>query len=173
VAGTALLGSDICLDKKLHASQQVLAAFLASLLIFLMPAYPSMVKSHKLAATAGLGMFATQALTLSISDHGRVILRDVGWVVWMAAQGGSRSKAMVETCLALFAGIAVVYSFRSGLKLIFPAARTRCVFFGYLLHGDWFLGNRWRAMDIIRVKLTEKLHTPSLRWPDTEGCFLV
>jgi membrane-associated phospholipid phosphatase len=111
-----------------------------------------MVKSHKLAAAAGLGHVRdTGTYIVGCSDHGRVILRDVGWG---GLDGCSRrfrgQRPMVETCLALFAGYSGCFIHPVRLEIDLSQRRERAGVFLRLsaLHGDWFLGNRWRAMDI-------------------------
>ena len=154
--------------RKLHASQQVLAAFLASLLIFLMPAIPFLwLKVTNWQPPQDWGMFATQALTLSdVATMAGFFFGMLVGVVWMAAQGGFEVKGLWwKLVLRYLLGIAVVLFIRSGLKLIFPSGENALAyFFGYLRYmviGFWVTGGA--PWTFIRVKLTEKLHTPIIK----------
>ncbi|MGD0752078.1 MAG: phosphatase PAP2 family protein [Anaerolineales bacterium] len=153
--------------KKLHAGQQVLAAFLASLLLFLLPVLPFLwLKVTNWQPPQDWAMFASQ--TLSLSDVATVAGLFFGMlvgVVWLAGQGGFQTKGLWwKLVLRYLLGVVGVFIIRYGLKFIFPSGENALAyFFGYLRYmviGFWVTGGA--PWTFIRVKLAEKLHNASI-----------
>lgn len=158
----------IAWTKKMNAAQQVLAAFLASLLLFLLPAIPFLwLKVSNWQPPRDWGMFATLAVSLSdVATVAGLFFGMLVGVVWMAGQGGFEPKGLWwKLVLRYLLGVAVVFIIRSGLKIIFPSGENALAYFlGYLRYmviGFWVTGGA--PWIFIRVKLAEKLHNASGR----------
>ena len=153
VAGAALLGSGDCLGKK--TERWLAGSHRLSGLAGGVPAAAHslhLVESHELAAATGLGHvrntgpFIADVATVAGTFFGMLV-----GLVWLAGQGGFQTKGLWwKLVLRYLLGVAGVLIIRYGLKFIFPSWRDRSGLLLRLsaLHGDWFLGNRWGAMDI-------------------------
>jgi membrane-associated phospholipid phosphatase len=148
--------------KKLSAGWQVLAAFLISLAMLLLPLIPYVwLKITNWQPPQAWAIYATQAFSL----HGAVtaagtLFGMLAGLVWLARQGGFQNKGVWwKLVLRYLLGIAGVFIIRYGLKFIFPEGETVLAhFFSYLrytLIGIWVsAGAPWT---FIRLKLAERL----------------
>jgi len=147
--------------KKLSVGWQVLAAFLASLVVFLLPVIPYIwLKASNWQPPQEWAMFATEALSLaSVATVTGTFFGMLAGVIWLAGQGGFQTKGLWwKLVLRFLLGVAGVFIIRYGLKYIFPAGENvLAYFFGYLRYtviGFWITaGAPWI---FIRLKLAEK-----------------
>jgi len=153
--------------KKLSVGWQVLMAFLASLVLFLLPAIPFIwLNATNWQPPQDWAMFATQALSLSdVATAAGTFFGMLVGLVWLAGQGGFQTKGLWwKLVLRYLLGVAGVFIIRYGLKFIFPAGENALAyFFGYLRYtviGFWVTaGAPWT---FIRVKLAEKQNKASI-----------
>jgi hypothetical protein len=153
--------------KKLSVGWQVLAAFLASLVLFLLPLIPFIwLKATNWQPPQDWAMFATQALSLSdVATAAGTLFGMLVGLVWLAGQGGFQTKGLWwKLVLRYLLGVAGVFIIRYGLKFIFPGGENALAyFFGYLrytLIGFWVTGGA--PWTFIRVKLAEKQYKASI-----------
>ncbi len=147
--------------KKLSVGGQVLAAFLASLAIFVLPLIPFIwLKVTNWQPPQDWAMFATQAISLiDVATAAGTLFGMLLGLVWLAGQGGFQTKGLWwKLILRYLLGVAGVLIIRYGLKYIFPSGENALAyFFGYLRYaviGFWVTGGApWM---FIRVKLAEK-----------------
>jgi membrane-associated phospholipid phosphatase len=147
--------------KKLSVGWQVLAAFLASLLLFLLPIIPFIwLKATNWQPPQDWAMFAKDALALSsVATVAGTFFGMLAGVIWLARAGGFQTRGLWwQLVLRYLLGIAGVFIIRYGLKFIFPAGENALAyFFGYLRYtviGFWITaGAPWA---FIRLKLAEK-----------------
>jgi membrane-associated phospholipid phosphatase len=153
--------------KKLGGGWQVLAAFLASLVVFLLPLIPFIwLKVTHWQPPQAWAMFATQAI--SISAEATVAGTFFGMLVgliWLVRQGGFQTKGLWWMLVLRFLlGAVGVLIIRYGLKYIFPAGETALAyFFDYLRYaviGFWVTGAA--PWVFVRVKLSEKRNKASI-----------
>ncbi len=149
--------------KKHSAGWQVLAAFLASVVAFLLPLIPFIwLKVTHWQPPQDWGMYATQALSLqdAATCAGTFFGMLVG-LVWLAGQGGFQTKGLWwKLVLRYLLGVAGVLIIRYGLKFIFPDGDTALDYFlrylRYTLIGFWVTGGA--PWTFIRVKLAKALN---------------
>ena len=153
--------------KRMQAGRQVLAAFLASLVLFLLPLLPFLwLKATNWQPPQDWAMFATQAV--SVSAEATVAGTFFGMLVgliWLAGQGGFQTKGRWwKLILRFLLGVAGVFIIRYGLKAIFPSGESAlATFFGYLRYtviGFWVTGGA--PWTFVRVKLAEKQDKASI-----------
>jgi membrane-associated phospholipid phosphatase len=146
---------------KLSIGGQVLAAFLASLVLFLLPLIPFIaLKLTNWQPPQDWAMFATQAISLidGATVAGTLFGMLLG-LVWLASQGGFQTRGLWwKLVLRYLLGVAGVLIIRYGLKYIFPSGENPLAYsFGYLRYtviGFWVTGAA--PWIFIRVKLAEK-----------------
>ena len=154
----------LALAKKLGVAWQVLGAFLASLVVFLLPAIPFVwLKVTNWQPPQDWGMFATQALSLTdVATVAGTLFGMLLGLVWLAGRGGFQTKGLWwKLILRYLLGVAGVFIIRYGLKFIFPSGENiPAYFFGYLRYtviGFWVTGGAPWAF--IRLKLADKPNT--------------
>jgi membrane-associated phospholipid phosphatase len=147
--------------KKLSIGGQVLAAFLASLMLFLLPLIPFIwLKLTNWQPSQDWAMFATQAISLiDVATVAGTLFGMLLGLVWLAGQGGFQTRGLWwKLVLRYLLGMAGVLIIRYGLKYIFPSGENPLAyFFGYLRYtviGFWVTGGA--PWTFIRVKLAEK-----------------
>ena len=153
--------------KKLGVGWQVLTAFLASLVVFLLPVIPFIwLKASNWQPPQDWAMFATQALALAdVATVAGTFFGLLLGLVWLTRQGGFQTSGLWwKLVLRYLLGIAGVFIIRYGLKFIFPAGENALAyFFGYLRYtviGFWVTGGA--PSIFIRLKLSEKLNKASI-----------
>jgi membrane-associated phospholipid phosphatase len=153
--------------KELSVGWQVLAAFLASLVIFLLPLIPFIwLKGTNWQPPQDWAMFATQALSLAaVATVAGTFFGMLVGLVWLAGQGGFQTKGpWWKLILRYLLGLAGVLVIRYGLKYLFPSGETALAyFFGYLRYmaiGFWVTGGA--PWTFIQVKLAEKQNKASI-----------
>ena len=147
--------------KRQSVGRQVLSAFLASLVVFLLPLVPFIwLKVTNWQPPQEWAMYATQAISLedAATSAGTVFGLLVG-LVWLARQGGFQTKGLWwKLVLRYLLGVAGVLVIRYGLKFIFPEGETVLAYslryLRYTLIGFWVTGGA--PWTFIRLKLTEK-----------------
>jgi hypothetical protein len=147
--------------KKLGVGWQVLCAFLASLVLILVPGVPFIwLKAANWQPSQDWAMFASQAITLSdVATIAGTFFGMLAGLIWLAGQGGFQTKGLWwKLVLRYLLGLAGVFIIRYGLKYIFPSGETALAyFFGYLRYtviGFWVTGGA--PWIFIRVNLAEK-----------------
>jgi membrane-associated phospholipid phosphatase len=149
--------------KKQGVARQVLIAFLASLVTFLLPMIPFVwLKITSWQPPQDWAAYATNAISLQdmATSAGTLFGLLIG-LVWLARQGGFNTKGRWwMLVLRYLLGVAGVLLIRYGLKFIFPEGETALAYFlrylRYTLIGFWVsAGAPWM---FIRLKLAEKLH---------------
>ena len=147
--------------KKMSVGRQVFTAFLASLVLFLLPLIPFIwLKVTNWQPPQDWAMFATQAISLqSEATVAGTFFGLLGGYIWLAGQAGFQIKGLWwKLGLRYLLGVAGVLIIRYGLKFIFPAGETALAyFFGYLrytLIGFWVTGGA--PWTFIRFGLAEK-----------------
>jgi len=149
--------------KKQSAGWQVIAAFLVSLIVFLLPLIPFIwLKATNWQPPQEWAAYATQAISFlgAATSAGTLFGLLVG-LVWLARQSGFQTKGLWwKLVLRYLLGVAGVLIIRYGLKFIFPEGETVLAYFlrylRYTLIGFWvFAGAPWT---FIRLKLAEKLN---------------
>jgi hypothetical protein len=148
--------------KKQSVVWQSLAAFLTSLVVFLLPLIPYVwLKVTNWQPPQDWAIYATQAVSLewAATSAGTLFGLLVG-LVWLAHQGGFQAKGLWwKLVLRYLLGVAGVLIIRYGLKFIFPEGETvlaYCLrYLRYTLIGFWVAaGAPWT---FIRLKLADKL----------------
>jgi membrane-associated phospholipid phosphatase len=148
--------------KKQSTGWQILAAFLVSLAVFLLPLIPVIwLKVTNWQPPQDWAVYAMQAFSLegAATSAGIVFGLLVG-LVWLARQGGFQTKGLWwKLFLRYLLGIAGVLIIRYGLKFIFPEGETVLAYIlrylRYTLIGFWVAGVA--PWIFIRLKLAEKL----------------
>jgi membrane-associated phospholipid phosphatase len=152
---------------KLGVGWQVLAAFLTSLAVFLLPLLPLLwLKVTNWQPPQDWAMFATQAISISAEATiaGTFFGMLVG-LIWLAGRGSFQTKGpWWILVLRYLLGVAGVFIIRYGLKFIFPGGETAVAYFlGYLRYtavGFWVTGGAPWAF--IRFRLSEKQNKASI-----------
>jgi membrane-associated phospholipid phosphatase len=148
--------------KKQSAGRQVLAAFLVSLLVFVLPLVPAAwLKVTNWQPPQDWASYATQAISLqNAATSAGTLFGLLAGLVWLARQGGFQTKGpWWKLVLRYLLGIAGVLIIRYGLKFIFPEGETVLAYFlrylRYALIGLWVSAGA--PLTFIRLKLAEKL----------------
>jgi membrane-associated phospholipid phosphatase len=147
--------------KKKSTAWQIFAAFLVSLVMFLLPLIPYVwLKAINWRPPQEWAAFATQAISMqgAVTSAGTLFGLLAG-LVWLARQGGFQTKGLWwKLVLRYLLGVAGVLVIMYGLKFIFPAGEdVPAYFFRYLryaLIGFWVSGGA--PWTFIRLKLAEK-----------------
>ncbi|MGB8215059.1 MAG: phosphatase PAP2 family protein [Anaerolineales bacterium] len=149
--------------KKQSIGRQVAAAFLASLVVFLLPLIPFIwLKAINWQPPLAWASYATQAFSLQdTATSAGTFFGMLAGVAWLARQGDFQTKsAWWKLVLRYLLGMAGVLIIRFGLKFIFPEGETALAYFylylRYSLIGFWVTGGA--PWVFIRVKLAEKLN---------------
>jgi membrane-associated phospholipid phosphatase len=149
--------------KKQSVGRQVLSAFLASLVVFLLPLIPFIwLKVTNWQPPQDWAMYATQAFSLQdAATCAGTFFGMLTGVVWLAGQGGFQTKGLWwKLVLRYLLGVAGVLFIRYELKFIFPDGETTLDYFlrylRYALIGFWVTGGA--PWTFVHVKLTEKLN---------------
>jgi len=147
--------------KKKNLSQQIITAFLASLVLFLLPLIPFVwLKVIHWQPPQEWAAYATQAISLEgASTSAGTFFGLMAGLAWLVHKGGFRIKGLWwQLILRYLLGVAGVLIIRYGLKFIFPEGETAlALFFRYLRYtaiGFWVTGGAPWAF--IRLKLAEK-----------------
>jgi len=149
--------------KKQGPGRQVLAAFLVSLVVLLLPVIPFLwLRVTNWQPPQDWAAFATQAFSLqdAATSAGTIFGLFVG-LVWLALKGGFQTTGpWWKLVLRYLLGVAGVLIIRYGLKFIFPDGETVLAYFfrylRYMLIGFWVAGGAPWAF--IRLSLAEKKH---------------
>jgi membrane-associated phospholipid phosphatase len=147
--------------KKQGAGRQVLAAFLASLVLFLLPLIPYLwLKASHWQPPQDWAKFAGQAVTLQdAATSAGTLFGLLAGLIWLTRQGGFQTRgAWWKLVLRYLLGVAGALIIRYGLKFIFPEGENILAFFlrylRYTLIGFWVSGGApWL---FIRLKLADK-----------------
>jgi membrane-associated phospholipid phosphatase len=149
--------------KKQSAGWQVLAAFLVSLAIFLLPLIPVVwLKATNWQPPQAWAMYATQAISLeNVATSAGIVFGLLVGLVWLAHQGWFQTKGLWwKLVLRYLLGLAGILVIRYGLKFIFPEGETVLAYFlrylRYTLIGFWVAGGA--PWVFIRLKLADKRH---------------
>ena len=163
LAGAAVLGAGYGLGQKAEASAgRFCCAFLVSLVVILLPAIPFIwLKADKLAAATRLGhvRYTSHFIVKMLATVAGTFFGLLVGLIWLTGQGWfPDQRVMVETRPALSAGSGGCFYYQIWTEIYLPEGENVLAYFFALraLRGDWFLGNRWRAMGIYPVKLAEK-----------------
>lgn len=147
--------------KKKNLSQQIITAFLASLVLFLLPLIPFvLLKVIHWQPPQEWAAYATQAISLEgASTSAGTFFGLMAGLAWLVQKGGFRTKGRWwQLILRYLLGVAGVLIIRYGLKFIFPEGETVvALFFRYLRYtaiGFWVTGGA--PWVFIRMKLAEK-----------------
>jgi membrane-associated phospholipid phosphatase len=147
--------------KKQSAGWQVFAAFLVSLVIFLLPLIPyTWLKATNWQPPQAWAEYATQALSMQgMATSSGVFFGMAVGLVWFTRKGGFQTKGLWwKLVLRYLLGIAGALVIRYGLKFIFPEGETVLAYFlrylRYTLIGFWVTGGAPWAF--IHLKLAEK-----------------
>ena len=148
--------------RKQNAGWQVIVAFLASLVLFLLPLIPYVWL--KVTNWQPPQVWATYdpATTISLSDSATAAGTFFGMlvgVVWLASRGGFQTRGLWwQFILRYLLGVAGVLIVRYGLKAIFPEGEYALAYFlrylRYALIGFWVTGGAPWAF--ISLKLARK-----------------
>jgi membrane-associated phospholipid phosphatase len=147
--------------KKQNPGRQILAAFLVSLVVFLLPVIPFLwQRVTNWQPPQDWAAYATQAFSLqdAFTSAGTIFGLFVG-LVWLARQGGFQTKGpWGELVLRYLLGVAGILIIRYGLKFIFPDGETVLAYFfrylRYTLIGFWVAGGA--PWIFVRLNLAEK-----------------
>jgi hypothetical protein len=147
--------------KKKSLSQQIIAAFLASLVLVLLPLIPFVwLKVIHWQPPQEWAAYATQAISLEgASTTAGTFFGLMAGLAWLVHKGGFQTKGLWwQLVLRYLLGVAGVLIIRYGLKFIFPEGETAlAIFFRYVRYtaiGFWVTGGAPWAF--IRLKLAEK-----------------
>jgi hypothetical protein len=147
--------------KKQNIGQQILAAFLASLVLFLIPLIPFVwLKVTHWQAPQEWAAFATQTISLQgASTSAGTLFGILAGLAWLASQGWFQTKGpWWKLVLRYLLGVVGVLIIRYGLKFIFPDGEAALAYFfrylRYALIGFWVTGGA--PWTFIRLKLAEK-----------------
>jgi membrane-associated phospholipid phosphatase len=145
---------------RLSPPRQVLATFLASLGVFLVPLVPYLwLKVSHWQPPQDWASFATQALSLQYAATSAGTLFGLfAGLVWLTRQGGFLTKGTwSQLLLRYLLGVAGVLIIRYGLKFIFPDGESVLALFlrflRYAAIGFWVAGGAPWAF--VRLKLAE------------------
>jgi membrane-associated phospholipid phosphatase len=146
---------------KQSLARQILVAFLASLILILIPAIPfAWLKLSHWQPPQEWAAFATQAISLenTMTTTGTLFGLLAG-LAWLKQQGGFRMKGTGwQLVLRYLLGVAGVLIIRYGLKFIFPEGETLLAYtlryLRYALIGFWVSGGA--GWTFIRLKLAQK-----------------
>lgn len=147
--------------KRHNIGWQILAAFLTSLVVILLPLIPYLwAKVTNWQPPQSWAIYASQAFSLQgvVSSAGTIFGMLAG-LVWLGHRGGFQTKgAWWKLILRILLGIAGVLAIRYGLKFIFPEGETVLAYFlrylRYTLIGFWV--SAAAPWIFIRLKLSEK-----------------
>jgi membrane-associated phospholipid phosphatase len=148
--------------KKQTARWQVLAAFLVSLVLFLLPLIPYIWLKITNWQPSQVWASYDAAKAISIEDcatsAGTFFGLLVG-LVWLARQGGFQTKCVWwKLVLRYLLGVAGIFIIRYGLKAIFPEGETilsySLRYLRYALIGFWVTGGA--PWTFVRLKLSKK-----------------
>ena len=149
--------------KRLNIGWQILAAFLTSLAVILLPLIPyTWLKVTDWQPSQSWAIYASQAFSLEgIFSSAGIIFGMLAGLAWLAHRGGFQTKGVWwRLVLRFLFGIAGVFAIRYGLKFIFPEGETVLAYFlrylRYTLIGFWVSAAAPWAF--IRLKLSEKLN---------------
>jgi membrane-associated phospholipid phosphatase len=147
--------------KKQSLGRQILAAFLASLVLFILPLIPFVwLKITNWQPPQEWAAFATQAISLQgASTSAGTFFGLLAGLAWLVSQGWFQTKGpWWKLVLRYLLGVAGVLIIRYGLKYIFPDGDTALAYFfrylRYFFIGFWVTGGA--PWTFIRLKLAEK-----------------
>jgi membrane-associated phospholipid phosphatase len=147
--------------KKQSTGWQILAAFLLSLAIFLLPLIPIIwLKATNWQPPQAWAAYTTQAISLqNVATSAGIVFGMLVGLVWLDHQGWFQTKGLWwKLVLRYLLGLAGVLIIRYGLKLIFPEGETVLAYvlryLRYSLIGFWVAGGA--PWTFIRLKLAEK-----------------
>ena len=147
--------------KKKSPNQQIVAAFLASLALFLLSVIPFVwLKVTHWQPPQEWAAYATQAISLEgASTTAGTFFGLMAGLAWLVHKGGFQTKGLWwQLVLRYLLGVAGVLIIRYGLKFIFPEGETvLAIFFRYIRYtaiGFWVTGGA--PWVFIRLKLAEK-----------------
>jgi membrane-associated phospholipid phosphatase len=146
--------------KKQSVARQILAAFLASLVVFLLPLIPFIwLRVTNWQPPQDWAVYATKAISLenAATSAGTIFGLCLG-LAWIARLGGFQTKGLWwKLVLRYLLGVAGVLIIRYGLKFIFPEGETVLAYFfrylRYTLIGFWVTGGA--PWTFIRLKLAD------------------
>ena len=148
--------------KKQGTGRQILAAFLASLVLLLLPLIPFVwLKTTHWQPPQEWAAFATQAFSLEVPvTSAGTFFGLMAGLVWITRQGGFQTKGLWwQLVLRYILGVAGVLIIRYGLKFVFPDGETVLAYFfrylRYTLIGFWVTGGALWVF--IRLRLAEKV----------------
>jgi membrane-associated phospholipid phosphatase len=147
--------------KKKSPNQQIVAALLASLALFLLSVIPFVwLKVTNWQPPQEWAAYATQAISLEgASTTAGTFFGLMAGLAWLVHKGGFQTKGLWwQLVLRYHLGVAGVLIIRYGLKFIFPEGETAlAIFFRYVRYtaiGFWVTGGAPWAF--IRLKLARK-----------------
>ena len=147
--------------KKLSPAWQILAAFLTSLVVFLLPVLPlAWLRGTGWQAPQAWASYATQALSLQdAATAAGTIFGLLAGLVWLSPKGGFQTRGVWwKLALRVLLGGAGVLIIRYGLKFIFPEGESVLAYslryLRYALIGFWVAGGA--PWVFIRAHLSEK-----------------
>jgi membrane-associated phospholipid phosphatase len=147
---------------KLSFARKLLVAFLASLVIFLLPVIPyAWLKIANWQPPQAWAGYATQALSLqSAATSAGTFLGMWAGFIWLTRRGGFQTRGeWWKLVLRYLLGVVGALVIRYGLKFIFPEGESVLAlslrYLRYALIGFWVAGGAPWAF--IRLKLAEKL----------------
>jgi membrane-associated phospholipid phosphatase len=147
--------------KRLSTTRKFVAAFLASVVIFLLPVIPyAWLKITNWQPPQAWAEYATQAFSLqgAATSAGTFLGMWVGFI-WLTRQGGFRTRGeWWKLVLRYLLGVAGALAIRYGLKFIFPEGESVLAlslrYLRYTLIGFWVAGGA--PWVFVRLKLAEK-----------------
>jgi membrane-associated phospholipid phosphatase len=147
--------------KNLSLGRQILAAFLASLVMILIELIPyAWLKVTNWQAPQAWAQYATEAITMSGAfSYAGTLFGMLAGFAWLNHQGGFQTPGVWwKLVLRILLGVAGVFIIRYGLKFIFPEGETFLPlvlrYVRYIAIGAWVsAGAPWT---FIRLKLAEK-----------------
>jgi membrane-associated phospholipid phosphatase len=147
--------------KNLSRGRQVLTAFLASMIVFLLPFIPFVwLKAVHWQPPRDWAVFASNALSIQdAATSAGTIFGLLAGLIWLARQGGFQTRGVWwKLALRYLLGVAGVLIIRYGLKFVFPEGDTILAYFlrylRYTLIGFWVTAGA--PLSFIRLKLAEK-----------------
>jgi membrane-associated phospholipid phosphatase len=149
--------------KRLSTGRQILTAFLASLVVFLLPLIPIFwLRATNWSPPQDWAPYAANAISAQdAATSAGTIFGLLSGLAWLVRQGGFQTRGLWwKLVLRYLLGIAGLLIIRYGLKLIFPEGETILAYFlrylRYTLIGFWVAG--LAPWTFIRLKLAEKLN---------------
>ena len=147
--------------KKQNTGRQVLAAFVVSLVVFLLPFIPFVwLKATNWQPPQEWAAYATQAISLhGASTSAGTLFGLLAGLAWLVREGWFQTKGLWwKLVLRYLLGVAGVLIIRYGLKFIFPDGETALAYFfvylRYALIGFWVTaGAPWA---FIHLRLAER-----------------